>query len=132
MREKATFLGQCLGAVVLDTARIDEETLWVNLIGRLERPHLKVAFLFKNQSNNTSNNISDRLTPESAGQILGIGPIVMPLTEDLQALGILVRPGPKGISIGGPGAYGEALEIGPLFDSLVERLEQAKVTESSL
>lgn len=131
MPEKARMLGRCLGALAADDARIDEEALWVDIIGRLERPHIKVARLFVGDGGKFGTGqplplILPPKTPEEIGEATGLGPLVMPVIQDLLLMGILIKPGADGLAIGGPDSYEEAVKAGPLVGDLFSRLWEAQ------
>ncbi len=131
MSEKARMLGTCLGSLAADDARIDEESLWVDIIARLERPHIKVASLFVGDGGRFGTGqplplILPPKTPEEIGEDTGLGPLVMPLIQELLLMGILIRPGAEGLSIGGPDSYSEGVKAGPLVGELFGRLWDAQ------
>lgn len=131
MPEKARMLGRCLGVIAADSARIDEESLWVDIINRLERPHIKVASLFVGDGGKFGSGqplplILPPKTPEDIGEATGLGHLAMPLIQDLLLVGILLKPGSNGLSVGGPGSYNEGLKAGPLVGELFHRLWEAQ------
>lgn len=131
MPEKARMLGRCLGALAADDARIDEETLWVDIIARIERPHLKVATLFVGDGGKFGTGqplplILPPKSPEEIGEATGLGALVMPLIQDLLLAGILIKPGSEGMSYGTPDAYKEVVKAGPLVGELLSRLWEAQ------
>lgn len=131
MPEKARMLGRCLGTLAADDARIDEEALWVDIIARIERPHLKVASLFVGDGGRFGTGqplplILPPKNPESIGEATGLGALVMPLIQDLLLVGILIKPGAEGMTYGMPDAYKEGVKAGPLVGELLSRLWEAQ------
>lgn len=131
MPEKARMLGRCLGAIAADDARIDEEALWVDIIARIERPHLKVATLFVGDGGKFGTGQSLPLilppkSPEAIGEATGLGALVMPLIQDLLLAGILIKPGAEGMTYEMPDAYKEGVKAGPLVGELLNRLWEAQ------
>jgi hypothetical protein len=131
MQEKARMLGRCLGAIAADSAQIDEESLWVDIIARVERPHLKVTTLFVGDGGKFGTGqplplILPPKSPEAIGEETGLGALAMPLIQDLLLAGILIRPGTEGMSFGMPDAYKEGVKAGPLVGELLSRLWEAQ------
>lgn len=136
MHEKARMLGRCLGAIAADNALIDEEALWVDIIGRIERPHLKVASLFVGDGGKFGNGqplplILPPKSPEAIGEATGLGALVMPLIQDLLLAGILIKPGTEGITSGTLDANKEGFKAGPLAGALLSRLWDAQQEENN-
>lgn len=131
MREKARMLGRCLGTIAADGARIDEEALWVDIIARIERPHLKVASLFVGDGGKFGTGqplplILPPKSPEAIGEATGLGALAMPLIQDLLLAGILIKPGTEGMTFEMPDAYKEGVKAGPLVGELLSRLWEAQ------
>lgn len=134
MPEKARMLGRCLGAIASDDARIEEEELWVSIIARIERPHIKVASLFVGEGGKFGTGqplplILPPKSPEEIGEATGLGPLVMPLIQDLLLTGILIKPGVEGMTYQVPDAYKEGVKAGPLAGELLSRLWDAQSEE---
>jgi len=124
-------LGRCLGAIAADDARINEEALWVDIIARIERPHLKVATLFVGDGGKFGTGqplplILPPKSPEAIGEETGLGALVMPLIQDLLLAGILIKPGSEGMTYEMPDAYREGVKAGPLVGELLSRLWEAR------
>lgn len=131
MSEKARMLGRCLGEIAADDARIDEESLWVDIISRIERPHLKVVTLFVGYGGEfgTGQPLPLVLPPKSSeeiGEATGLGALVMPLIQDLLRTGILIKPGAESMTYEMPDAYKEGVKAGPLVGELLSRLWEAQ------
>lgn len=131
MREKARMLGRCLGTIAADEARIDEEALWVDIIARIERPHLKVAKLFVGDGGQFGTGqplplILPPKTPEKIGDETGLGALVLPLVQDLLLVGVLIKPGIEGARLVTPDAYKDDVMAGPLVGELLSRLWEAQ------
>lgn len=131
MPEKARMLGRCLGAIAADDALIDKEALWVDIIARIERPHLKVASLFVGDGGKFGTGqplplILPPKSPEAIGEATGLGALAMPLIQDLLLAGILIKPGAEGMTYEIPDAYKEGVKAGPLVGELLSRLWEAQ------
>jgi hypothetical protein len=94
MRDKARLLGRSLGAILIDKTQIDEESMWISIISRLEPPHLRLLNQFLLAPSDPDNHYGewrksgDRRIGD-AGYKSKLGALVRPLSQDLVQLGLL-------------------------------------------
>ncbi|MHA7284842.1 hypothetical protein ACX80I_01040 [Arthrobacter sp. MDT3-44] len=94
MQDKARLLGQSLGAILVDEALVDEESMWISIISRVEPPHVRLLGQFLLPANHSSNfdgqwrATADRMLGD-AGYDAKLGVLVRPLAQDLVQLGLL-------------------------------------------
>lgn len=130
LQEKVTFLGQCLGRVLIDGASIDEEAVWIRLMGRLEQQHLRVLGQFVEATGTSEAGITEwRVTEARSLKDLradaGLGEIVLPLVEDMQQVGILFNAASGGYGSNVPAGNEREVMAGALAIELLQRLEKA-------
>lgn len=97
LKEKVRALGKSLGAIVADKAYVDPESIWIRILGSLERPHIRLLGLFLDGSMLRNGETYWRprraVTVREAGQVLGLDDAVLPLIQDLVRFGLIMSPG---------------------------------------
>lgn len=106
VKEKVRALGRSLGAIVADTAQVNEESIWIRILASIEPPHVRLLAKFLRGSTLASGATYWRpgsaLTVREAGESLGLEDAVLPLIQDLVRCGLIMSPGIDGIDGGGP------------------------------
>lgn len=133
LRGKPASLGRSLGAILLDDARIDKESIWIRILAVVEPPHIRVLkhFVIGQVMRNGSTywkpgvNVSVRTVSDR----LGLEDAALPLVQDLLRCGLLMNPG--GIdggtpdSVYTPDSLNEELRATWLGAELFTRLESS-------
>lgn len=95
IKEKARALGNSLGAILEDDARLDEEAVWISILAQLDRQHIRVMKLFLYEGKDPVTG-QPKLCTGSGQKVSslcyesGLGDAVLPLVQDLVLTGILV------------------------------------------
>lgn len=127
---KAAALGHSLGSILADDALLDPESVWIRIIGTVERPHIRVLQMFLAPGAASDNGVQLFVKVSDVGEHLGLHEAVLPLVQDLIGCGLLMDPGSNGLSFGGPDAYGQSLKATPLAEQLIVRIRKAAVSAS--
>ncbi|WP_405472636.1 hypothetical protein [Paenarthrobacter ilicis] len=97
LKEKVRALGHSLGTIVADEARVDPESIWIRILGSLERSHIRLLGLFlsnkKLLNGGTYWRPGSAITVREAGVHLGLEDAVLPLIQDLVRFGLIMSPG---------------------------------------
>lgn len=134
VKEKVRALGRSLGAIVADTAQVDEEGIWIRILASMEPPHIRLLAMFLRGATLANGATYWRpgsaLTVREAGDSLGLEDAVLPLIQDLVRCGLIMSPGIDGINGGSPSSsplaadgLNEKMTATWLAPKLLQRLE---------
>lgn len=97
IKEKIKALGDSLGALVADDARIDSESIWIRILSSIEGPHVRLLSLFLNGSRLKDGSTYWKpvgpVNVRDAANTLGLEDAVLPLVQDLLRNGLIMSPG---------------------------------------
>lgn len=97
IKEKIKSLGDSLGAIVVDDARIDSESIWVRILASVEGPHIRLLSLFLDGSRLEDGSTYWKplgpINVRDAANTLGLEDAVLPLVQDLLRNGLIMSPG---------------------------------------
>lgn len=122
MEEKVRALGRSLGNLATDEAKIDPETLWIDIISKVDRSHLRVLLSIRATTQDLPIG-QPKVTVERIQTSTGLGALVYPLLETLSSLGLAEESTEGGgMSFGPDRRFGNGLRLGPLADEFFIRL----------
>lgn len=99
LQGKADALGRSLGTILLDDALIDQESIWIRIMGIIEPAHVRLLSLFLGPNNGTRPGRwapGFALTVDEVGLRLNLREAALPLVQDLLGAGLVMNSGREG------------------------------------